>query len=74
MDNERFIKVNLTKKEKMNLLLFDLLPERILKEKIVYKYKREEYNCEVDELIEDKPDDFQAPAFFEDIEDSDSNF
>lgn len=76
---ETFIKVELTKKEKMNLLLFDLLPERILKEKIVYKYNRESIS-ELDDdlgsinLNDEEPDKIQIPAFFDNIDDGESNF
>lgn len=81
MSEEIFIKVALTKKEKMNLLLFDLLPERILKREIVYKYKQDKsINVKEDDefdpitLNDVEADKFEMP-FFDNIEkESDSNF
>lgn len=75
MVDELYIKVNLTSKEKLNLLLFDLLPERILKREIIYKYNKEVTIKEEDDIKSNnsKKDECVMP-FFDNIDEGDSNF
>jgi hypothetical protein len=71
---EKYIKINLCLKDKLNLLFFDLIPESIFgvlpREKMNQK---EEKHLESTKIIEESEDMDNIP-FFDNINDSETNF
>jgi len=71
---EKYIKVKLSLKDKLNLLFFDLIPERVCgilpREKMNQNYNKQ---SEDTEIIEES-DDMDNIPFFDNIGDSETNF
>ena len=70
---DKYIKVNISLKDKLNLLFFDLLPEVLLKYETTYKYKKDK-EIQVEDVKENHPNDIMNISFFDNIDDvEDSN-
>jgi len=73
---EKYIKIRLCLKDKLNLLFFNLIPERVCgilpREKVIQKEEKDVYDREIiEEVVNDEMGDI---PFFDNINDSETNF